>query len=145
MRGTRGGALALAFGLAALALLVGRGGAASATPQALILVPVGAFSEPTFVSAPPGDEHRLVVVQQGGQIKLVLDGVIQTTPFLTVPGVLYDGNERGLFSIAFAPDYSTSRRFYVYYTRTGDGAITVDEFIRDASNPNIADPTSERQ
>jgi hypothetical protein len=38
------------------------------------------------------------------------------------------GGERGLLSLAFAPDYATSGLFYVYYTRTGDGAIQVDEF-----------------
>ncbi len=52
-----------------------------------------------------------------------------------MPGVLA-GGERGLLSMAFAPDYVTSRLFYVYYTRTvPDGAITIDEFKRDATIP----------
>ena len=52
--------------------------------------------------------------------------------------------ERGLLSMAFAPDYATSRRFYIYYTDLA-GSIRVDEVLRDANNPNIADPSTRRQ
>ena len=76
---------------------------------------------------------------------LVLDGIAQATPFLDVTTLVsYDGSERGLFSIAFAPDYATSGLFYVYYTRNPDGAIQIDEFQRDANDPNIADPNTRR-
>ena len=118
MRGTRGGLLALAVGLATLALL-GQNGGAATTPSALLLDPVGAFSAPTYIASPPGDTSRLVVVEQAGKIQLVLNGVVQATPFLDIHLLVsYDGNERGLFSIAFAPDYATSGLFYVYYTST---------------------------
>ena len=145
MRGTRGGLLALAVGLATLALL-GQNGGAATTPSALLLDPVGAFSAPTYIASPPGDTSRLVVVEQAGKIQLVLNGVVQATPFLDIHLLVsYDGNERGLFSIAFAPDYATSGLFYVYYTSTvGPGNIQVDEFKRDASDPNIADPSTRR-
>src|SRR5881398_2878671 len=116
MRGTRGALVALMIGLAVLAPLAARGGG-SARPTTLSLEPIdGSYDNPTFVTAPPGDPTRLFVVQQGGVIKLLVDGVLQATPFLTVPNVLFDGNERGLFSIAFPPDYATSGLFYVYYT-----------------------------
>src|SRR5215468_3214190 len=141
MRGTRVGLAALGLGLALLAI-VGNGGAKTAAPDLLLLSPVGAFNHPTFVTSPPGDDTRLFVVQQLGQIMLVKSS--GTTTFMTVPGVLYDGQERGLFSVAFPQDYATSGLFYVYYTRTGDGAIQVDEFHRDASNPDIGDPSTQR-
>ena len=54
------------------------------------------------------------------------------------------GGERGLLSMAFAPDYAASGIFYVYYTRSQDGAIQVDEFHRDAANPDIGDPATVR-
>ena len=141
MRGTRGGLLAIVAGLAALAPLVGNGGAA-ARPNALFLDPIANISVPTYVASPPGDTHRLFVVQQTGPIQLIKDGVQST--FMTVPGVNYDGIERGLFSIAFPPDYATSGLFYVDYTRAGDGAMQVDEFHRDAVNPDVGDPTTRR-
>ena len=46
--------------------------------------------------------------------------------------------------MAFAPDYATTRKFYVYYTDT-DGAMTVAEYLRDPVNPDIADPNSRRE
>src|SRR5262245_51635845 len=154
MRGLRGGILALAGGLAALALAVGQGGAAagpaggaSDTPDLLFLTPVPTtgfhWSSPVFLTAPPGDPTRRFVVQQGGQIMLLTQNNPAPTTFMTVPNV-NAGGERGLLSMAFAPDYATSRRFYVYYTRTGDGAIQVDEFLRDAVNPDLGDPSTRR-
>ena len=47
--------------------------------------------------------------------------------------VRYDGAERGLLGLAFAPDYATSHRFYVNYTRKPDGATVVAEFRRSSS------------
>jgi len=79
--------------------------------------PVGQFSAPTYMAAPPGDTHRLFVVEQGGQIRLIKDGTVEPAPFLDISSeVEYAGGEQGLLSMAFAPDYATSRRFYVYYT-----------------------------
>ena len=37
--------------------------------------------------------------------------------------------------MAFAPDYATSRRFYIYTTNQA-GSIEVDEVLRDADNPD---------
>ena len=45
--------------------------------------------------------------------------------------------------MAFAPDYATSRRFYVYYTTNG-GDIRIEEYKRSASNADAADPSSAR-
>ncbi|HEY7148922.1 MAG TPA: hypothetical protein VH420_05695, partial [Gaiellaceae bacterium] len=89
MRGTRGGLLAIAVALAALALLVGNGGAAAGPPPPfLFLEPIANISVPTFVTGSPGDETRLFVVQQSGNIEIVKSGGVVST-FMTVPGVNY--------------------------------------------------------
>jgi glucose/arabinose dehydrogenase len=81
--------------------------------------PVGDFNAPTYMAAPAGDTHRLFVVQQGGQIALIKDGSVLAQPFLDISNeVHYVGGEQGLLSMAFAPDYASSHRFYVYYTST---------------------------
>jgi glucose/arabinose dehydrogenase len=77
---------------------------------------VGTFAAPTYVAAPPGDTHRLFVVQQSGQIELIKDGQEQAAPFLDISSEVTDVGEQGLLSMAFSPDYATSHRFYVYYT-----------------------------
>jgi glucose/arabinose dehydrogenase len=121
--------------------------AASAPPLAgaarLHLVRIASFSSPVYVTSPPGDASRLFVVEQAGRVMLVKNGRKQGTPFLDIQGDVQSGGERGLLSVAFAPDYSRSGRFYVYYTDKG-GNIRVQEFKR-SSNPDRADKGSRRQ
>jgi glucose/arabinose dehydrogenase len=124
--------LACSLALAALAVPAGAR-ADNLTAGNLALTPVGgSFSVPVFATAPPGDSTRLFVVQQNGDIKLVKG--TQQSDFMTVPGVQYVANgEQGLLSMAFAPDYASSHRFYVYYTDAGACSggncdIRMDEF-----------------
>ena len=101
-----------------LAILIGLLVPASASAGVKATV-VGTFSAPTYIAAPPGDTHRLFVVEQSGRIELIKDGQEQTTPFLDISSKVTDvGGEQGLLSMAFSPDYATSHRFYVYYTTT---------------------------
>lgn len=51
-------------------------------------------------------------------------------------------NEQGLLGLAFAPDWQTSRRFYVNYTRIDDGATIIARYLL-ARDGNTADTTSE--
>ena len=103
---------------------------ASAAPR---LTPIGSFDTPVYVTAPPNDPHRLFVVEKEGRIVEVRDGQRIDPPFLDiVPEVASDG-EQGMLSMAFAPDYATSGRYFVYYTahRPGDSngsILTVEEF-----------------
>jgi glucose/arabinose dehydrogenase/regulation of enolase protein 1 (concanavalin A-like superfamily) len=63
--------------------------------------------------APDG---RLFVCQQGGQVRVIKNGALLGTPFLTAP---VDGTgERGLLGIAFDPNFAANRYVYVYYTAT---------------------------
>ena len=100
---------------------------------------VGDFNAPTYMAAPPGDTHRLFVVQQGGQIALIKDGVsARQAPFLDISSeVHYVGGEQGLLSMAFAPDYATSHRFYVYYTDTKLSDVAGAATSTSASSPPI--------
>ena len=47
------------------------------------------------------------------------------------------GGESGLLSMAFAPDYASSGRFYVYYTDS-TGYLRIAQFRRSSSNPDRA-------
>jgi glucose/arabinose dehydrogenase len=82
------------------------------------LVKVGSFSQPTYVTAPPGDSSRLFVTQQAGKIMVMVGGQTQAAPFLDLTSKVKPpgSTEQGLLSMAFAPDYATSGKFYVYYT-----------------------------
>ena len=79
---------------------------------------IGSFSSPVYVTAPPGDSRRLFVVEQEGVIRVVRDGRKLPTPFLDIRDRVQCCGEQGLLSMAFAPDYARTGRFYVYYTPT---------------------------
>ena len=84
----------------------------------------GASTAPLYVTAPPGDRRRVFVVEQGGRDPAAARRQACRPP---VPRHLgpasRSGGEQGLLSIAFAPDYARSGRFYVYFTdRDGDTA-----------------------
>jgi glucose/arabinose dehydrogenase len=118
---------------AMLAALVAVALFASPASAALHLSPIGTFTSPVYVTAPPGNAHSVFVVEQAGRIIEVRDGQIQDPPFLDITSSVKSGGEQGLLSMAFAPDYATSGRYYVYYTapRAADSngsVITVEEF-----------------
>ena len=102
----------------------------------------GTYTLPTYVTSPPGDTTRLFVVQQAGAISLVRGGAALGTPFLDISSRVLTGGERGLLSMAFAPDYATSGSFYVYFTAPG-GDIRIEEYRR-SSDADRADPASRR-
>src|SRR5689334_4943618 len=61
--------------------------------------------------APDG---RIFVCQQTGSLRVIKNGALLSTPFLTLN---VDSNgERGLLGIAFDPNFATNNFLYVYYT-----------------------------
>ncbi len=129
-----------------LAAGCGGGGGATASPAtaegSVRLQQIGSFDEPLYVTAPPGDERRVFVVEQGGTIRVVRGGEKLDKPFLDVSDRISAGGERGLLSLAFAPDYAQSGLFYVYYTDP-EGDARVVEYRR--RNEDEADAGSARQ
>ena len=107
--------------------------ATAAAASGVKLVNVGEFKMPLYVTAPPKDLRRVMVVQQGGRISVVRDGKALSTPFLDVSSRVTAGGEQGLLGLAFAPDYAKSGLFYVYFTRR-DGKQEVAELRRATSD-----------
>ncbi|HET6548074.1 MAG TPA: PQQ-dependent sugar dehydrogenase [Solirubrobacter sp.] len=130
-----------------LLMLAACGGSSSASPDrsgggSVRLQKVGSFDSPLYVTAPPGDRRRVFVVEQGGKIRVIRGGRTLRKPFLDVSDKVSAGGERGLLSMAFAPDYARSGLFYVDYTDT-DGNTRVVEYRRRSAD--VADPGSARQ
>ena len=101
------------------------------------------FSSPIHVSAAPGDTSRLFVVEQFGTIR-ILDTVTRNTlvtPFLNIAEKISVGGERGLFAMAFHPDYAINGKFYVSYTDTSGDSV-LSEFTV-SGDPNVANSSSE--
>lgn len=108
-------------------------------PVSLRLVTVAqGLINPLFVTAPPGDNARLFVVEQGGRIRIVKNGQLLAQPFLDISTGISAGGERGLLGLAFSPSFGTDRRFYVSYTDP-NGDSRVVRYQASASNPDVAD------
>jgi glucose/arabinose dehydrogenase len=104
-------------------------------PVRLLLL--GRFAEPTYITAPRGERRRRFVVEREGRIRVVRGGRVLDGPFLDISDLVTTGGESGLLSMAFAPDYQRSRRFYVYYT-DARGFPTIDSFLRSEGSADRA-------
>jgi glucose/arabinose dehydrogenase len=111
------------FGNAVHRLTSNGSGGLSSTPL------TGTWDQPIAIAGVPGDPSRLLVGERGGTVRLVVNDVRQATPLAQVTTTPVD--ERGLLSVAAAPDFAATARLYVYYTDPG-GDIRIDEFTAGA-------------
>ena len=140
----------------------------------LFLVPVATnMSAPDYGISPPGDTHRLFVLEQKGLVEIIQDGVLLPTPALDIqsrvspPLVVSNPNdERGLLGIAFPPGFNnpTSLVYQTLYTYNSEmipsntlpyypcpnNAVNnymnvLNEWKISSTNANVIDPSSRRQ
>lgn len=93
-----------------------------------------------FAQAPDG---RLFVAEQGGTLRVVKNGGLLTTPFITLPSV-DSSDERGLIGVTLHPSFATNGWVYLYYTTTV--GTTHNRILRvavNSANPDIASVGSE--
>lgn len=111
----------------------------------------GSLSNLTDAVQAPGSKDWYLV-QQTGIVRIFREGLLLPTPFLDLSAefALVPGNDfedRGLLSLAFAPDYATSGLVYADFTPNKGPQVDVDmllELKRSASNPLQVDPSSRR-
>jgi len=83
------------------------------------------------------------VVEQLGRIRIIEGGQLLDRPFLDITDkVTTDGNEQGLLSVAFHPDYQSNGQFFVNYTRQRDGATVIERYTVSKDDPDRADDQS---
>ncbi len=61
-------------------------------------------------------DGRILVIEQRGAIRLVVNGVLQSGPVLDIQGQVRSGGEQGLLGIAVDPGYPARPFIYLYYT-----------------------------
>lgn len=113
----------------------------AANAQSIELVPYASgFDEPVDIAN--AADNRLFVAEKDGAIKIVVNGVVLSPPFMDIDNRINSGgNERGLLGLAFHPDYENNGYFYVNYTAL-DGSTRISRFSV-GNEPDIADPDSE--
>ena len=77
------------------------------------LIASGLASPTAMQFAPDG---RLFVCEQGGRLRVIKNGALLPTPFLTL--TVSSIGERGLLGVAFDPNFAINQFIYVYYTAT---------------------------
>jgi glucose/arabinose dehydrogenase len=95
------------------------------------------LSSPTAMAFAP--DGRLFVCQQGGQLRVVKNGSLLATPFVTV--TVSSSGERGLLGVTFDPDFASNQFVYVYYTATTPAVH--NRVSRFTANGDVAVPGSE--
>jgi len=108
------------------------------------------FTSPVGMASPKDGSKRIFIIEQGGKIKVIKNGTLLPTPFLSISDRL-DGlniaySEKGLLGLAFHPNYKTNGRFFVYYSapfsnKNFDHKSVLAEFKVSAANPDVAEHT----
>ncbi len=140
----------------------------------LFLVPVATnLAAPLYGVSPPGDTHRLFVLEQNGLIRIIKDGVLQAAPALDLQGLVQPplvasnpNDERGLLGLAFHPGFTNPaspgyQTLYTYNSESiasngpptyplADGAVNnyknaLNEWKISGTNADVIDPTSHRE
>lgn len=127
------------YGSAPMLPVAGVWGDIPAVPP-LALTPIATgLSAPMLATAPIGDE-RLFIAERGGAIRIVANGVVRSTPFLTIGDVSQCG-EGGLLGLAFHPSYASNGRFFVHYTASRGAGLVESRIVEYHADPgsNAAD------
>jgi glucose/arabinose dehydrogenase len=140
----------------------------------VFLVPIATnLAAPLYGISPPGDTHRLFVLEQNGLMWIIQDGVLQPTPALDLRTVVSPplvtsnpNDERGLLGLTFHPGFNNpaSPGYQTLYTYNSEmipsntlptyplsgGTSNVyknalNEWKISSTNSNIIDPTSMRE
>ena len=140
----------------------------------LFLVPIATnLAAPDYAISPPGDTHRLFVVEQNGLLRIIQDGTLLPEAALDIqsrvqpPLVPSNPNdERGFLGLAFHPGFnnpaspgyqtlytynsemiqpSTSPTYPVPTTATNNYRNVINEWKISTTNANVVDPASRRE
>ena len=98
---------------------------------------MGLSDATAFAQAPDG---RLFVAKQSGEMWVVKNGVLLSTPFLTL--TVDSNGERGLLGVAFHPNFAANNLVYAYYTVPGSPPH--NRISRFTANGDVVVPSSEQ-
>jgi glucose/arabinose dehydrogenase len=98
---------------------------------------ISGIASPTAMEIAP--DGRIFVCEQTGRLRVVKNGVLLPTPFVTL--TVDSAGERGLLGIAFDPAFATNNFVYVYYTVPIDPRH--NRVSRFTANGDVAVPGSE--
>ena len=98
------------------------------------------LNNPVYLTQAGNGTSLLYIVEQAGTVRTYDTGKLSGTPFLDIEDrVGSSGNEQGLLSLAFSPNYSTDGFFFVDYTdKNGDTVISRFQVNKNGLTANAA-------
>ncbi len=94
------------------------------------LARIGEFDQPTYIAQAPGTDD-LYVVEREGRLRIVRPGEVLDEPALDISDQVVAEGEQGLLSVAFPPDFQSSRLLYLYFTSNDQDQHVVEYRARD--------------
>jgi hypothetical protein len=101
------------------------------------------LSQPLFLLGRGDGSNRVFIVEKAGQVEILnlTTGLLNTTPFIDLTGVIDPSGEQGLLGMALAPDFATSRTFYVHLNNL-NGDTEIRRYRTQTANPDLADTST---
>jgi len=107
---------------------------------------ISAFTRPVYLTHANDNSERVFVVEQAGRIwSFQSSDTVRTKKlFLDIRSRVDDsGNEMGLLSVAFHPNVSQNKFFFVNYTAGNPMRTVISRFTISANDSTVADTASE--
>ena len=111
---------------------------AATLPAGFSETQISGISSPTAMEISP--DGRIFVCQQGGSLRVIKNGVLLATPFMTL--FVDPAGERGLLGVTFDPNFPANNFIYVYYTVST--APKHNRLSRFTANGDVVVPGSEQ-
>ena len=109
-------------------------------------VNTGTFGTPQDVVSANDNSGRLFVTTRSGDILVLSNGALQSTPYLNMPAAgisIYTGGEGGLLGMAFSPTFSTPGTFgYEKFYTVNTEPFSTTGTAADFSHPELFPMTS---
>jgi glucose/arabinose dehydrogenase len=99
------------------------------------------LSEPVAFAQDPSNPAVQLVAEKTGRVRVLLNGVLQSTDFLDLRGQVSTRGEQGLLGVAYAPDFAASGRVFLSFTDLS-GHSVIARFVRAGGTTLVGDPSS---
>jgi glucose/arabinose dehydrogenase len=99
------------------------------------------LSSPMQITHSGDGTNRVFVVEKGGRIKVYTKNYVLNDTLITISN-MGSGNEQGLLSVAFHPNFKNNGYFFVFHTQATTNSLIVDRYTISASDPDKANVLS---
>jgi len=127
-------------GLTCFIIICGFAGKGNAALEIDLTLVISGLDRPVAITHAGDGSDRLFITLLGGQIVIYDGRQVLAQPFLDIRTLVTSGGERGLFSVAFHPNYANNGLLYVDYTDLNGNTVIARYSV--SADPDRADPAS---